>query len=216
MTQLGCSCVCQWRTKSTIYGLRYAPECWFMKLKESLLKFGMSQLNSEPCWFRMANNELIVLVYVDGIIYASSNEALVKMFGEFLKTEYKLQVWQELKEYVGFQITRTDQDMKLTAEMHIQELAEKYGMHKSKGLNCPSLSGGVQLSDTDESLNEDQRNKFQQCQRFIIHWIIGSSRCLLFDWILGQICKQTNQGALAISTQGTSISSHHQEIRIVL
>lgn len=100
-------------------------------------------------------------MYVDDILYASKDESKLKNFEDFLKAEYKFQVGSELKEYVRFQIRSSRDCIRLSAEVLIQEMAEKYGLNKTRNLNNHLPSGGVQVAETDILLNEEQRVKFQ-------------------------------------------------------
>ena len=66
--------------KKALYGLRQAPRQWYERLSEFLLSQGYSRGNSDKTLFLKKKREDIILVqvYVDDIIFGSTNEEMCK------------------------------------------------------------------------------------------------------------------------------------------
>ena len=72
------------RLKKTLYGLKQAPRAWYSRLDKYFQKTGFKIGGVDNNFYIKANeNELlIVVVYVDDIMFGSNKEKLTKEFAE--------------------------------------------------------------------------------------------------------------------------------------
>ena len=70
------------RLKKSIYGLKQASRQWFEKFSSAILSLGFEKINSDHTLFLSTSSRgiIILLVYVDDILIASDNEAVVSWF----------------------------------------------------------------------------------------------------------------------------------------
>lgn len=70
------------RLRKSLYGLRQAPRCWFEKLTMALTEYGFEPSYSDYSLFCYSKDskELRVLIYVDDLVLASNDLALLTKF----------------------------------------------------------------------------------------------------------------------------------------
>ena len=75
-------CVC--RLKKTLYGLKQAPEAWYLRLDKYLQQQGFKRGFVDINIYIKTHNEnlLIIVVYVDDIIFGSNVDRMSQKFAE--------------------------------------------------------------------------------------------------------------------------------------
>jgi len=78
--------------KKALYGLKQAPRQWYERLSEFLLSQGYNRGNSDKTLFIKKKREDIILmqVYVDDIIFGSTNEEMCEDFVKTMKSEFEM------------------------------------------------------------------------------------------------------------------------------
>ncbi|WVZ76201.1 hypothetical protein U9M48_024191 [Paspalum notatum var. saurae] len=73
-----------YKLRKALYGLKQAPRAWYARLKSFLLKSGFVMGSVDKTLFLLSHggDTLIVLIYVDDIIFGGSSHALVSSFAE--------------------------------------------------------------------------------------------------------------------------------------
>ena len=79
-----------WRLKKTVYGLADAPRVWFLRLKEQLLKLGVSMSTYDPglfYWHSSKGLEGVLVCFVDDLLWGGShtfeNQIIMKLRSNF-------------------------------------------------------------------------------------------------------------------------------------
>ena len=92
-----------YKLKKALYGLKQAPRAWYDRLKGYLLRKGFTIGNLEPTFFILhkINVCLIVQIYVDDIIFGSTNESLSREFVKDMQDTFKISLIRELKYFLG-------------------------------------------------------------------------------------------------------------------
>ena len=91
-----------WRLKKSLYGLKQAPRTWYARLDKYLAKFGFSKgtTNKNLYLKEIENGLLIIIVFVDDIIFWGNDEARNK-FSEDMKNEFEMSMIGEMKFFLG-------------------------------------------------------------------------------------------------------------------
>ncbi|CAB1117976.1 unnamed protein product [Ectocarpus sp. CCAP 1310/34] len=66
-----------WLLKAWLYGLRLSPKGWNGTFHVFLLELGFVQSTADPCLYSLQDGEVLLLVYVDDILFTGTNEDLV-------------------------------------------------------------------------------------------------------------------------------------------
>lgn len=76
-------------------------------------------------------------IYVDDIIFGSTNEKMSHGFSQTMKPEFEMSMKWELKFFLGLQIKQTNDDIFLSQTRFAKELVTKFGLEESKPTNTP-------------------------------------------------------------------------------
>jgi hypothetical protein len=91
---------------------------------------------------------LIVQIYVDDIIFGSTNENLCKEFSKTMQDEFVMSMMGELKFLLGLQIKQTKEGIFLNQSKYVIELLKRFGLANAKAYGTP-MSPSTKL-DKDE------------------------------------------------------------------
>ncbi|GJR16234.1 retrovirus-related pol polyprotein from transposon TNT 1-94 [Tanacetum coccineum] len=100
--------------KKLNYVLKQAPRAWYDKLSSFLIEHGFNKGIIDPTLFtrRHGGDILLVQVYVDDIIFGSTNPDFSKRFANLMKNNFEMSMMGELKFFLGLQaIERLDVDL---------------------------------------------------------------------------------------------------------
>ena len=77
-----------------LYGLKQAPWIWYDTLSEFLLENGFSiGVIDKTLFYKMHKNDMILVrVYVDDIIFGSTNDHLCSRFAKLMQSKYKISI----------------------------------------------------------------------------------------------------------------------------
>ncbi|GJS18738.1 retrovirus-related pol polyprotein from transposon TNT 1-94 [Tanacetum coccineum] len=83
-----------YKLKKALYGLKQAPRAWYYMLLSFLLSQHFSKGAVDPTLFiRKAGNDLLLVqIYVDDIIFASTNTTICNEFTNLLTTKFKMSI----------------------------------------------------------------------------------------------------------------------------
>src|ERR1051325_9472932 len=92
-----------YKLKCALYSLKQAPRVWYERLSKFLLDHGYSRGKVDTTLFtkRKGKHILLVQVYVDGIIFGSTNLHLVEEFSNVVQGEFEMSLLGELNYFLG-------------------------------------------------------------------------------------------------------------------
>nr|GEX69457.1 putative ribonuclease H-like domain-containing protein [Tanacetum cinerariifolium] len=88
------------------YGLHQAPRAWYETLANYLLENGFQRRKIDQTLFikRQKDDILLVQIYVDDIIFSSTNKDLCKAFEKLMKNKFQMSSMGELTFFLGLQV----------------------------------------------------------------------------------------------------------------
>ncbi|GJR12726.1 retrovirus-related pol polyprotein from transposon TNT 1-94 [Tanacetum coccineum] len=95
-----------YRLKKALYGLKQASRVWYNELFNFLVSKGFSKGSIDPTLFITKHGEdiLLIQIYVDDIIFGSTNPKLSKRFEKLMHNKFEISLMGELKFFLGIQI----------------------------------------------------------------------------------------------------------------
>nr|GEW94076.1 retrovirus-related Pol polyprotein from transposon TNT 1-94 [Tanacetum cinerariifolium] len=105
-----------YRLKKALYGLKQAPKAWYDELSTFLVSKGFSKGSIDPTLF-ITNHRgdiFLVQIYVDDIIFGSTNPNLSKRFDKLMHSKFEMSMMGELKFFLGIQIHQSPYDADLS------------------------------------------------------------------------------------------------------
>jgi hypothetical protein len=102
------------------------------------------------------DNLLVVLVYVDDIIFGGTNESSVQWFSNSMQTEFEMSMIGELSYFLGLQVKQSSAGIFISQEKYLKEILKKFEMEDSSTVSTPMVVG-CKLRKNDISPDVDQR-----------------------------------------------------------
>jgi hypothetical protein len=95
-----------YKLSKALYGLKQAPRAWYECLRDFLITNGFKVGKSDPTLFTrtIAKNLFICQIYVDDIIFGSTNKSSCEEFSRIMIQKFEMSMMGELKYFLGFQI----------------------------------------------------------------------------------------------------------------
>jgi transposase InsO family protein len=145
------------KLKKALYGLKQAPRAWYYRLDKYLQDKGFKRGTIDNnLYIKTEDNDLlIVLVYVDDIIFGSNNASLVQWFASAMQSEFEMSMIGELSFFLGLQITQRSEGIFLSQEKYLREILKRFQMEDSTPVSTPMVTG-CKLSKDDDSPDVDQ------------------------------------------------------------
>ncbi|GJS04411.1 retrovirus-related pol polyprotein from transposon TNT 1-94 [Tanacetum coccineum] len=93
-----------YRLKKALYGLKQAPRAWYDKLSAFLIKSGFTKGVVDPTLFtrKTGKHLLLVQIYVDDIIFASTNPKACKLFAFEMNSTFKMSLIGQMSSFLGY------------------------------------------------------------------------------------------------------------------
>ncbi|GJS11027.1 retrovirus-related pol polyprotein from transposon TNT 1-94 [Tanacetum coccineum] len=97
-----------YKLKKALYSLKQAPRAWYDILSNFLISQHFSKDVVDPTLFiRKAGNDLLLVqIYVDDIIFASTNTAMCDEFAILMTTKFKMSMMGQMSFFLGLQISQ--------------------------------------------------------------------------------------------------------------
>nr|GEU85170.1 retrovirus-related Pol polyprotein from transposon TNT 1-94 [Tanacetum cinerariifolium] len=107
----------------------------------------------DPTLFtRHAGNDLILVqIYVDDIIFASTNIAMCDEFSNQMTNKFKMSMLGKMSFFLGFQISQSPKGIFINQSKYTSEIIKKYGLTSIDSVNTPMIE--------NKKLDEDLQGK---------------------------------------------------------
>ena len=135
-----------------LYGLKQAPRAWYDRLSQFLLSHGYVRGEVDRTLFLLKEGKhtLVVQVYVDDIIFGSTNEQLVNKFTKLMESEFEMSMVGELKFFLGLQVIQSEDGTKVHQQKYLRECIKKFGMRDAKECSTPMSPNDKIGTDSDK------------------------------------------------------------------
>ncbi|GJU43996.1 retrovirus-related pol polyprotein from transposon TNT 1-94 [Tanacetum coccineum] len=130
-----------YKLKKTLYGLKQAPRAWYDMLSSFLISQHFSKGVVDPTLFtrKIENDLLLVQIYVDVIIFASTNAAMCDEFANLMTTKFKMSMIGQMSFFLGLQISQSPRGIFINQSKYASEIIKKYGMLTSDSVDTPMV-----------------------------------------------------------------------------
>nr|GEY32735.1 copia protein [Tanacetum cinerariifolium] len=143
-----------YKLKKSLYGLKQAPRAWYDMLSSFLISQHFSKVAVDPTLFtwKAGNDLLLVQIYVDDIIFASTNIAMCNKFANQMTTKFKMSMIGHMSFFLGLQISQSPRGIFINLSKYAYEIVKIYGMLTNDSVDTPM----VEKSKMDEDLQGKQ------------------------------------------------------------
>ena len=146
------------RLQKALYELKQAPRASYEKLSSFLTTHEYIRGHVDTTLFikRMNTEMIVVQIYVDDIIFGSSDQTLCNEFTELMQHEFERSLMGELTYFLGLQVKQTLNGLFVSQEKYTRELLIKYKLKYLKGKATP-MANGVKLDADEKGTSVDQK-----------------------------------------------------------
>nr|GEV89429.1 putative ribonuclease H-like domain-containing protein [Tanacetum cinerariifolium] len=128
-----------YKVAKALYGLHQAPRAWYETLANYLLENGFQRGKIEHTLFikKQKGDILLVQVYVNDIIFRSTNKELCKAFEKLMKDKFQMSSMGELTFLLGLQVKQKDNRFFTSQDKYVAEILRKFGLADGKSASIP-------------------------------------------------------------------------------
>ncbi|GJV02266.1 retrovirus-related pol polyprotein from transposon TNT 1-94 [Tanacetum coccineum] len=128
-----------YKLKKALYGLKQAPRAWYDELSTFLLHNHFLKGTIDPTLFirRFDNDILVVQVYVDDIIFGSTNPRYTQLFPDLMKSRFEMSMMGEMTFFLGLQVNQSPCGIFINQSNYVLEILKKYGMETCEPVGTP-------------------------------------------------------------------------------
>jgi histone deacetylase 1/2 len=146
-----------------LYGLKQAPRAWYARLCGKLEQLGFipSKVDMSLFHYSRGGHTLFVLVYVDGIIVASSYQVATNALLKDLQSEFALKDLGDLHYFLGIEVERLEDGLVLSQQRYATEILAKAGMKNCKPISTPMCTSEKLSIESGEKLGPEDSSKYR-------------------------------------------------------
>ncbi|GJY84776.1 retrovirus-related pol polyprotein from transposon TNT 1-94 [Tanacetum coccineum] len=128
-----------YRLRKALYRLNQALRAWYHELSTFLISKGFIKGTINPTLFTIRYGEdiLLVQIYVDDIIFGSTNLKFSKRFEKLMHSRFEMSLMGEMKLFLSLQIHQSPRGIFINQAKHALEILKKHGMDKCDSLGTP-------------------------------------------------------------------------------
>ncbi|GJY05892.1 putative ribonuclease H-like domain-containing protein [Tanacetum coccineum] len=145
-----------YRVVKALYGLHQAPRAWYARLSTFLLQHNYRRGTIDKTLFIKKDSRDIILVqvYVDDIIFGSTNKAWCDAFEELMKGEFEMSAMGEMTFFLGLQVKQLPDGLFISQDKYVQDMLTKFDMESVRTATTPYEAAKTKLKDeTDPPVN---------------------------------------------------------------
>jgi hypothetical protein len=123
-----------YKLSNALYGLKQALQAWYARRKTFLLENGyvMGSVDKTLFTLNYGTDFLLVLIYMDDIIFGGSCQSLVFRFQEMMENEFHISMIRELTFFLGIQVKQTKKGTIVHQAKYTKDLMRKFNMAELK------------------------------------------------------------------------------------
>ncbi|KAJ9561626.1 hypothetical protein OSB04_006786 [Centaurea solstitialis] len=128
-----------------LYGLKQAPRAWYETLTNHLLSKGFKRGTIDTTLFlkKEGDDLLLVQIYVDDIIFGSTNPELCTKFSKIMETEFEMSMMGELNFFLGIQVKQNPDGIFINQSKYIKDMLKKFNMTDCSPIKTPMPTGNL-------------------------------------------------------------------------
>ena len=128
--------------KKALYGLKQAPRAWYYHLDKYLQQQWFIKGSVDNKLHTKIGNDklLIIVVYVDDIIFGSNEESMSQNFTLVMQQEFEMSLLGDLNYFLGLQVQQTKDGIFLSQTKYLKNIPKQYEMEDSKLVCTPMVT----------------------------------------------------------------------------
>ncbi|KAI3503815.1 hypothetical protein L1887_32266 [Cichorium endivia] len=140
-----------YRLNKSVYGLKQSPRAWYETLSNFLVKSFYKRGTIDPTFFVRSHQKhiMIVQVYVDDIIFGSTDQTMVDEFAKVMTDKFHRSMNREINFILGLQIKKTSRGIFIHQEKYTNELLKKFSLENCSTAKVPIFTNHKIFADPE-------------------------------------------------------------------
>lgn len=172
----------------SLYGLKQAGMIWFQLLHDFLLNNGFITSSLDRCCFVKRTKDIIIIVltYVDDILYTSNSIEELKKFKDMMANRFKMKDLGELEYMVGLRIKRDGNKTTIDQSLYHGDILSRFNFTNERYAKMP-LPESTILCPADEKDELANTTEYQSKVGSLMYSMLGCRPDLSFA--VGQVAR---------------------------
>ena len=150
------------KLQKSLYGLKRAPRQWYKRFDTFLCSINFKRADSDHCCYQRRSGKVSVIlgIYVDDMLIASSSIKEIKLLKSQLSKEFDMKDLGKAKQILGMRISRSAGCIKLSQKKYLQKVLDRFKCANVRRTDLP-LGAEFKLSkeDSPKTTEEEERMK---------------------------------------------------------
>ncbi|GJY30784.1 putative ribonuclease H-like domain-containing protein [Tanacetum coccineum] len=140
-----------YKVVKALYGLHQAPRAWYGTLAKYLLdnEFQRGKIDQTLFIKKQKGDILLVQVYVDDIIFGSTNKELCTEFEKLMHDKFQMSSMRELNFFLGLQVKQREDEIFISQDKYVAEILRKFSFTDVRTTSTPMDTEKPLLKDSD-------------------------------------------------------------------
>ncbi|GJV73061.1 putative ribonuclease H-like domain-containing protein [Tanacetum coccineum] len=145
-----------YKVVKALYGLHQAPRAWYATLSTFLEKHGYKRGTIDKTLFIRRNKKdiMLVQVYVDDIIFGSTNKSWCDEFEALMQSRFQMSSMGELTFFLGLQVKQNKGGIFISQDKYVAEILKKFDLVNVKAAITP-METKMPLTKDEEAFDVD-------------------------------------------------------------
>nr|GEV77339.1 retrovirus-related Pol polyprotein from transposon TNT 1-94 [Tanacetum cinerariifolium] len=146
-----------YRLKKALYGLKQAPRAWYDTLTRFVLDNKFSKGVVDPTLFtrKIGKHILLVQIYVDDIIFASTDPNACDMFSNEMSSKFQMSMMGKISYFLGLQVSQSPGGNFINQSKFALEILNKFGLDSCDSVDT-SMVDRLKLDEDPLGIPVDQ------------------------------------------------------------
>ena len=131
------------KLQKSIYGLKQSGRNWNEMLHTCLVDDNFTQNPTDHCVYTKESEEtgkVIVVVWVDDLIIAASNNESLEKAKNMFSTRFKMKDLGRLKYFLGMDFSQSDGYVKVSQKRYVEKILERFDMQECRIRETPRVT----------------------------------------------------------------------------
>ncbi|GJT84712.1 putative ribonuclease H-like domain-containing protein [Tanacetum coccineum] len=145
-----------YKVVKALYGLHQAPRAWYATLSTFLERHGYKRGTIDKTLFIRRNKKdiMLVQVYVDDIIFGSTNKSWCDEFEALMQSRFQMSSMGELTFFLGLQVKQNKEGIFISQDKYVAEILKKFDLVHVKAAITP-METKLPLTKDEEAFDVD-------------------------------------------------------------
>eukprot|EP00253_Pinus_taeda_P009234 PITA_09234 len=146
------------KLKKALYGVKQAPRAWYSRIYAYLIENGFDKCDGEPTLYIKENDGkiLIIVLYVDDLIFISNDASLIDDFKAVMKNEFEMTDLGFLRYFLGIEVDQSENGVFISQVKYVEVVLKRFNMQNSKAVVTSTIMG-LKLTKEDSSKDFDPK-----------------------------------------------------------